>query len=64
MQGSVISTHVRAKYLIGCDGPHSWVRKSLGLALEKDIVSDEEYWGVVDCLPITDFRLSSYLLLG
>ncbi|KAJ5230425.1 2-polyprenyl-6-methoxyphenol hydroxylase [Penicillium chrysogenum] len=55
MQGSVISTHVRAKYLIGCDGPHSWVRKSLGLALEKDIVSDEEYWGVVDCLPITDF---------
>jgi hypothetical protein len=34
----------------------------LGLALEKDIVSDEDYWGVIDCLPITDFRLSSYLL--
>lgn len=25
---------VRAKYLIGCDGAHSWVRKQLGIRLE------------------------------
>ncbi|KAJ6189132.1 2-polyprenyl-6-methoxyphenol hydroxylase [Penicillium mononematosum] len=55
VEESAISTQVRAKYLIGCDGAHSWVRKSLGLALERDTVSDEDYWGVIDCLPITDF---------
>lgn len=25
---------VRAKYLVGCDGAHSWTRRQLGLSLE------------------------------
>ncbi|OOF99515.1 hypothetical protein ASPCADRAFT_393357 [Aspergillus carbonarius ITEM 5010] len=45
---------VQAKYLIGCDGAHSWVRKQLGLALEGDRTPDE-HWGVIDCIPITNF---------
>ncbi|PWY89454.1 FAD binding domain protein [Aspergillus sclerotioniger CBS 115572] len=45
---------VQARYLIGCDGAHSWVRKQLGLALEGDRTPDG-HWGVIDCIPITDF---------
>jgi phenol 2-monooxygenase (NADPH) len=46
---------VKAKYLIGCDGAHSWVRKQLGsdFALVGD--STEYVWGVLDVIPITDF---------
>lgn len=45
---------VRCRYLVGCDGAHSWVRKRCGLKLEGD--STDHHWGVIDCLPITDFR--------
>ncbi|KAH6713064.1 FAD binding domain protein [Leptodontidium sp. MPI-SDFR-AT-0119] len=46
---------VQAKYLVGCDGAHSWVRKQLGpeFALVGD--STDYVWGVIDVIPITDF---------
>ncbi|KAJ5147146.1 hypothetical protein N7526_000498 [Penicillium atrosanguineum] len=37
---------VKAKYLIGCDGAHSWTRKQVDIPLEG---------GVIDIIPITDF---------
>lgn len=45
---------VEAKYLLGCDGAHSWVRKQLGLQLEG--ASRDVSWGVLDVFPVTDFR--------
>ena len=44
---------VRARFVIGCDGAHSTVRKSLGRALHGD--SANQAWGVMDVLAITDF---------
>ncbi|KAF2859052.1 hypothetical protein K470DRAFT_250053 [Piedraia hortae CBS 480.64] len=44
---------VKAKYVLGSDGAHSWVRKELGFQLEGD--STDYIWGVVDIVPITDF---------
>ncbi|OJJ42343.1 hypothetical protein ASPZODRAFT_2122335 [Penicilliopsis zonata CBS 506.65] len=44
---------IHAKYLLGCDGAHSWVRERLGLRLEGDKM--DEHWGVFDAIPITDF---------
>lgn len=47
-------TRIEARYLLGCDGAHSWVRSQLGLRLEG--ASRDVSWGVLDLLPITDFR--------
>jgi phenol 2-monooxygenase len=44
---------VRARYLIGCDGAHSAVRKSMGLALHGD--TGNQAWGVMSVLAVTDF---------
>ncbi|KAF1733537.1 Phenol 2-monooxygenase [Beauveria bassiana] len=44
---------VRAKYVLGSDGAHSWTRKQIGLALEGE--STDYIWGVLDIVPITDF---------
>ncbi|KAJ5097871.1 FAD binding domain-containing protein [Penicillium argentinense] len=44
---------VKAKFLVGCDGAHSWVRRQLGFKLEGD--STDYIWGVLDIVPITDF---------
>ncbi|KAL2223109.1 FAD binding domain protein [Thermoascus aurantiacus ATCC 26904] len=44
---------VRAKYLIGCDGAHSWVRRQLGFVMEGE--QTDYIWGVLDIIPITDF---------
>ena len=44
---------IKAKYLVGCDGARSAVRKSLGLALHGD--SANHAWGVMDILAVTDF---------
>ncbi|GMF67664.1 unnamed protein product [Aspergillus oryzae] len=49
-----VGTVVEAKYLVGCDGAHSWVRKQLGLRLEGENSSDS--WGVLDIIPLTNFR--------
>ncbi|KAF8065020.1 FAD binding domain-containing protein [Lyophyllum atratum] len=43
---------IRAKYVIGCDGAHSWVRKTLDIPMEGNAVEAE--WGVADFTPITD----------
>ncbi|KAI0949246.1 hypothetical protein AcW1_008916 [Taiwanofungus camphoratus] len=44
---------VQAKYVIGCDGARSWVRRTLGIKMEGD--RTEHIWGVIDYTPITDF---------
>ncbi len=44
---------VRARFLVGCDGARSAVRKALGLALHGD--SANQAWGVMDVLAVTDF---------
>ncbi|KAK0941337.1 hypothetical protein LTR29_007181 [Friedmanniomyces endolithicus] len=44
---------VKAKYLLGADGAHSWTRNQLGFKLEGE--STDFIWGVLDIVPITDF---------
>ncbi|CAK7201901.1 hypothetical protein SEUCBS139899_004616 [Sporothrix eucalyptigena] len=46
---------VQCKYVVGCDGAHSWTRKALGP--EFDMVGEmtDYIWGVLDIIPITDF---------
>ena len=44
---------VRAKYVIGCDGAHSGVRKSIQRKLEGDQAN--QAWGVMDVVVDTDF---------
>jgi phenol 2-monooxygenase (NADPH) len=44
---------VNARYLVGCDGAHSTVRKAIGRELHGD--SANHAWGVMDVLAITDF---------
>jgi phenol 2-monooxygenase len=44
---------VRARFLVGCDGARSAVRKAIGLALRGD--SANQVWGVMDVLAVTDF---------
>ncbi|KAK7052313.1 hypothetical protein R3P38DRAFT_2859682 [Favolaschia claudopus] len=44
---------VRAKFVVGTDGAHSWVRKRFDIPMEG---SQTDYvWGVVDMVPQTDF---------
>ncbi|KAF2111563.1 phenol 2-monooxygenase [Lophiotrema nucula] len=42
-----------AKYVLGCDGAHSLVRKSLGYQMIGD--STDTVWGVMDIFPQTNF---------
>jgi phenol 2-monooxygenase (NADPH) len=44
---------VRANYVVGCDGAHSAVRKSIGGVLRGDAA--HQAWGVMDILANTDF---------
>ncbi len=44
---------VRARYVVGCDGARSVVRKSIGRQLRGD--SANQAWGVMDILAVTDF---------
>ena len=44
---------VRAKYVVGCDGARSGVRRSMGRQLVGD--SANQAWGVMDMLAVTDF---------
>ncbi|TGO67825.1 hypothetical protein BOTNAR_0035g00340 [Botryotinia narcissicola] len=50
---TVINETVKAKYLIGCDGAHSWTRRQLGIQLEGE--QTDLIWGVLDIIPITNF---------
>ena len=44
---------VKARYVVGCDGARSAVRRSLGRELKGD--SANQAWGVMDVLAVTDF---------
>src|SRR4051794_41144969 len=44
---------VRARYVVGCDGARSPVRRALGRSLKGD--SANQAWGVMDVLAVTDF---------
>lgn len=44
---------IRAKYMIGCDGAHSWTRRQLGFTMDGE--QTDFIWGVLDIIPITDF---------
>ena len=53
---------IRARYVVGCDGARSAVRKGLSIALEGD--SANKAWGVMDLLLVTDFpdiRVKSFI---
>jgi len=43
---------VRAKYVLGCDGAHSWVRQQLGIEHKGE--TTDFVWGVLDIVPVTD----------
>ena len=47
------SETIHAKYMLGCDGAHSWTREQLGLRMEGE--STDTVWGVMDIMPMTDF---------
>jgi phenol 2-monooxygenase/3-hydroxybenzoate 4-monooxygenase len=44
---------IRARYVVGCDGARSAVRRSIGRQLVGD--SANQAWGVMDLLAVTDF---------
>src|SRR5690554_6252664 len=44
---------IRARYVVGCDGARSTVRKAIGRELRGDSAS--QAWGVMDVLAVTDF---------
>ena len=44
---------MRARYVVGCDGARSAVRREIGLELKGD--SANKAWGVMDVLAVTDF---------
>lgn len=44
---------IKARYVVGCDGARSTVRRSIGRALHGD--SANHAWGVMDILAVTDF---------
>ena len=44
---------VRARYVVGCDGARSTVRRALGRSLHGD--SANQAWGVMDVLAVTSF---------
>ncbi|PRX37121.1 phenol 2-monooxygenase [Meinhardsimonia xiamenensis] len=44
---------ISARYLVGCDGAHSTVRRGLGFAMRGE--AHRQLWGVMDVLAVTDF---------
>lgn len=44
---------VHARYVVGCDGAHSWVRKTLNITMDGE--QTDYIWGVVDIVADTDF---------
>src|SRR3954454_16535161 len=47
------SSTLRAKYVVGCDGARSAIRRAIGRELVGDATN--ESWGVMDVLAVTDF---------
>ncbi|KIP05547.1 hypothetical protein PHLGIDRAFT_91984 [Phlebiopsis gigantea 11061_1 CR5-6] len=52
-QGQTDTEVVHAKFVIGADGAHSWVRKSFDISMDGE--QTNYIWGVVDMIPDTDF---------
>ena len=50
---------VRTKYLIGCDGARSWTRVQLGIPMQGERTNN--HFGVMDILPLTNFRMPEFL---
>lgn len=51
--GEGATREVRAKYVVGCDGAHSAVRKAIGC---QHLGTPQNHaWGVMDALTVTDF---------
>ena len=44
---------LRVKYVVGCDGAHSWTREKLGVKLQGDV--NDAVFGVVDIIPKSSF---------
>ncbi|KIX92648.1 uncharacterized protein Z520_11677 [Fonsecaea multimorphosa CBS 102226] len=44
---------ILAKYVVGCDGAHSWTRRQIGSVMEGE--QTDFIWGVLDIIPITNF---------
>ena len=53
MRGTEPWRRLRARYVVGCDGARSGVRRAIGLTLQGD--SANQAWGVMDVLAVTDF---------
>lgn len=51
--GATEEIEVRAKYVVGCDGARSAVRRSIGAQMQGD--ARNHAWGVLDILATTDF---------
>ncbi|HEY4616282.1 MAG TPA: FAD-dependent monooxygenase [Citricoccus sp.] len=51
--GTGVTRTVRARYVVGCDGARSAIRRSIGRSLHGD--AQNHAWGVMDVLPVTDF---------
>lgn len=47
------TSHIRARYVVGCDGARSSVREAIGRRLVGDPMNSS--WGVMDVLAVTDF---------
>ncbi|KAF8075152.1 FAD binding domain-containing protein [Lyophyllum atratum] len=52
VEGQTDTEVVYAKYVIGGDGAHSWVRRSFNIEMEGE--HTDYVWGVVDMIPDTD----------
>ncbi|BGP19240.1 hypothetical protein JCM10213v2_007327 [Rhodosporidiobolus nylandii] len=44
---------IKARFLVGCDGAHSWTRRQLGIKMVG--ASTDYVWGVLDSVPLTNF---------
>ncbi|KAI9464680.1 FAD binding domain-containing protein [Boletus coccyginus] len=44
---------IHAKFVVGADGAHSWVRNALGIKMEGE--QTDYVWGVIDIVPETNF---------
>ncbi|KAH7338233.1 FAD binding domain-containing protein [Rhizoctonia solani] len=44
---------VQAKYMLGCDGAHSWTRAQMGIDMVGE--TSDQVWGIVDAYIETDF---------
>ncbi|KAG1795072.1 FAD binding domain-containing protein [Suillus plorans] len=52
-EGQLQEEIVHAKYVVGADGAHSWVRKQFDITMDGE--QSDFIWGVMDMVPDTDF---------